>query len=293
MGRCPLEATVAVFAVLALTALPTAATAEPPVASVWEPATLVHLLTPALADSLRVELTPHFDVLDGGEVILLAQSGNLFNLSRRQYMAKAPLGVTTFALSAGVLVTIRDRQLGWYQDGAIQDRIELPLAGLQVVAGPRARLYFYGSHGDGSVVYLLEDGKVLPLLEVEKGVISALAAIGERVFFALDNAIYTVAKGERAGLVFVAAGEKTIRSLAADPNAGVLYFSAGETVFSMRAGVAVSILRGLAGFLRHSKEALYVLDPERRRLVRVLGLEKLTAEAATTRPPAAPGAFKE
>lgn len=294
MGRSVVTASVIGWLALVTVFSPGSVAAEDAVvASLWEPATLVHLLTPGLADALQLQLTPHFEVLDGREVILLAQGGKLFNLSRRQYMATTSRGITSLALSAGVLVTIQDNRLGFYREGAIRDQIELPRSEMRVVAGSKTRLYLYGSHGGGSTVYLLDEGNVLPLLEIQRGIISALTAIGERVFFAVDNVIYAVAKGEQASLVFVATGEQNVLSLVADPLAGVLYFSAGETVYAMRAGVAISILRGLAGFLRYSKNALFVLDPERRRLVKILGLEKLTAEVGTPQTPLSPGTFKE
>jgi hypothetical protein len=56
----------------------------------------------------------------------------------------------------------------------------------------------------------------------------------------------------------------------------MVYFSAGESVYAMRAGVAITILRGMAGYLRYSGSVLAILDPVRKRLVKITGLEKLT-----------------
>lgn len=87
---------------------------------------------------------------------------------------------------------------------------------------------------------------ILLCIDIPKGHISAFTSIGERIFFTIDNMIYTMAKGEKAGLLFIASAEKQIRSLAPDPISGVLCFSAGKTVYAVRAGVAISILKGLA-----------------------------------------------
>jgi len=252
--------------------------AEPPVvASLWEEATLVHLLTPALADSLHINLTSQYDVRGSQQVFLLTSNGNLFDLSRRRLMlTEVAPDMTSFTISERLLVTVSGGLLGWYEDGKIRQRIRLPMARMQVVAGSGQRLYLYGHQKDRSRVFLLEDDKVLPLIETSRGTISALTVIGERVFFAINNEIYTVSRGERPGLVFLATGETAIRSLAADPRAGLLYFSAGETIYAMRAGVAVSVMKGLKGYLRYSKDGLFVLDPARKRLVKVVGLEKLT-----------------
>ncbi len=280
---------------LASPAAPAPAADEAPAVVVWQDATVVPVLTPSLAERLGLEPGPQFEVIDGRHIVVQTRDGNLFDLTGQQALpAHAPLRIESFAVSAGLLVTVRGDRLGWYDDGAIRERIRLPSPGMQVVAGPRQRLYAFGPQGQGSVVYLLDDARVIRLLELEHGRIAAFAAIGERVFFAVEHAIYTAAKGERPALLFVAKVEPPIRSLAADPVAGLLYFSAGETVYAMRAGVAISILRGLAGVLRYSRDGLFVMDPERRWLVKLTGLEKLTAtragEPAPTPPPAA---FKE
>lgn len=263
---------------------------------IWEEATLIPLLTPSLTNSFRLELTPEFEVIDGHYVILLDRKGNLFDLTRREYIsAKTPLQVTSFAFNAGLLVAIRNNRLGWYEADEIKELLDLPRAGMKVVSGAKSRLYLYGSHGQESLIYLLEDGKAILLLDIKGGKISALTVIGERLFFAIDNMIYTLSKGERAGLLFIVAGEKSIQSLVADPITGVLYFSAGETVYAMRAGVAIPIMRGLTGSLRYSEGALFILAPEQGRLVKILGLEKLTKEKIGLEPAMVPpaGQFKE
>lgn len=263
--------------------------------AVWDQATLVDLLAPPLAQHLGLEPSREFGVVDGQEVILLTRDGSLFDLSQQHALpATAPLRIDSFTVSAGLLVTIRGDRVGWYEDGEVKERIRLPSSDMRIVAGPHERLYVYGPRGDGSIIYLLQAGGVTPLLEIPRGRLSALTVIGERVLFAIENVIYTAARGERVGLLFVATGGLPIRSLAADPVAGLLYFSAGETVYAMRAGTAISILRGLAGYLRYSRDALYVLDPDRRRLVKILGLEKLTIDTGRAPTvPSPPGAFKD
>ncbi len=183
--------------------------------------------------------------------------------------------------------------LGWYEDGVVRERIKLPQTGMKVAAGPKQRIYVYGDRGAGSIIYLLEDGQEIPLIEVSRGRISAFTAIGERIFYAVGNAIYTVAKGERPGLVFVAEGESLIHSLAIDPKIGVIYFSAGNAVYAMRAGMALSVLKGMECYLRCSDNALYALDPKAGRLVKITGLEKLIFEEKGGSPSGPAGGFKE
>ena len=268
---------------------------SPVVAYLWQGASMIHLLTPSLADSNHLEkLAPKLEVVDGQHVLLLTLDGNLFDLEQREYLpAKKPLHVTSFAYSNGLLVVIRDDRLGWYSDGEIKERFVLPLKGMKVVAGKGQRLYLYGPRGKGSVIYLLENNKVFPLTDIPEGKISAFTVIGERIFFAIDNTIYTVAKGEHAGLVFIVAGEKRVHSLAVDTIAGMLYFSTGEAVYIMRAGVALTILKGLKGILRYSRNALFVLDPGRRRLVKINGLERLIMGEGRSTKSITPDLFKE
>ena len=249
---------------------------------------MTHLLTPSLVDALHLQPTSQFEVIDGISVVFLTRDGQFYSLPQPGVLpVKGSARVDSFAVSTGLIVVTSGDRLGWYEDGKIRERIKLPSTGMQVAAGANQALYVYDQKSKGNRIYFLQDGKVAQLVEIRNGNIAAFATIGERMFFASGNAIYTAAPGENPALLFVAEGQRTIRSLAADPNAGLVYFSAGEAVYAMRAGVAISILRGMAGFLRYSKDALFVLDPEKKRLVKVVGLEKLTMSASigSTSPP--------
>lgn len=257
-------------------------------------AALTHLLIPKSTKALGISLSSQFDVPEEGLPVLLTREGNLYDLQKRSYLPhKKTLGITSFTISSSLFVVIRKDMLGWYEDGAIRERVRLPQAGLRLAAGPGQRLYVYGDRGTGGIIYLLEDGKEIPLVEVSRGDISALTAIRQRIFYAVGNAIYTVAKGEKPGLLFVAEGEKQVRSLAIDPKVGVLYFSAGNTVYAMRAGVALSVLKGMECYLKYSGAALYALDPKAGRLVKITGLERLIFDEKGESSPAPAGGFKE
>ncbi len=263
---------------------------------VWTQARVTRLLSPERDRAPRVALRRQFEVLPGKQIIGLTAAGDLYDLrARRPLPAKEPARLSTFTADRGLLITIRDRRLGWYEDGEVVDRIELPQAGLQVVAGSRKRLFLYGQRGDGSVVYLLQEGRAGPLLDVPEGRISSLTMIGERLFFAVGNTIYTVASRQPPSVLFIAAGQPEVRSLAADPASGFLFLSCGQTVYALRAGVAVSILRGLEGTLRYAGNALFVLDAEQGSLLGLQGLERLAASGGvpTGAEASAAGDFKE
>ncbi len=252
------------------------------------------LLAPSTADAFGLEvLAPEFELVEGGRALLmLTGDGNLFDLQQGAYLeGKPPLGIESFTYSDGMLVVIRNNHLGWYANGEIVERIALPSPGMKVVAGQGDHLYLYGPNEAGSMVYLLEGNGIVPLLEIPDGRISAFTAIGERIFFSIDNAIYSATKGEQAGIVFVAPGVEQIQSLAADTVSGLLYFSAPNSVYATRAGFAFTILRGLEGTLQYSNNALYVLDPKQRRLLKILGLEQIVLGESSSA--ISPGDFKE
>ncbi len=273
-----------------------AAGAPPGGVWVWGQATAIPLLTPSVSQELGVTLARQFEVLPDGHIVALTAAGDLFDLTARKLLpATSPLRVSSFTSDHGLLITVRGQRLGWYERGRVVDRIQLPQTGLSVVAGYKQRIYLYGAGTNGSLIYLLENGKAGLLAQIPNGKISALATIGERLFFAVGNTIYTAAAGQPPAVLFIAAGHKEIRSLAADPVSGMLCYAADDAVYAMRAGVAVSILRGLAGVLRHSGDALYVLDPGRGILVKIRGLEKLVRGGGGTkgREAPAPAPFKE
>lgn len=284
--------------VLFLTAAwPVAAETSPAELWLWKGAILTPLLARADLASLDARLADQFEVLDNGRIVALTSAGELMDLtSRRALPGKTPLALTSFTADKALLIAVRGRRLGWYDGAAIVEKIQLPQDGLTVVAGPKKRLYLYGSQGAGSAVYLLEQGRAGKLFEVPDGRISTLTVIGERLFFAVGNTIYTAAEGQRPAVVFIAAAQSEIRSIAADPRTGLLYFSAGSTVYAMRAGMAISILRGLEGTLRYAGDALYVLDPPQGSLVKLQGLDRLLELGAGTgqsAPDATPAQFKE
>ena len=285
----------AALALLLAAACPLAAATDPAELWLWQGAMLRSLVSPAAISALNVRLAGHFEVLEKGRVVALTSGGELVDLTARRLLpAKTPLGITSFTADKQLLIVVRGRRLGWYDGSAILENIQLPQDSLTIVAGPKKRLYLYGPQGPGSVVYMLEQGRAGKLFEVPDGRISTLTVIGERVFFAVGNSIYTVAEGQRPAIVFVAAGQSEIRSIAPDPRTGLLYFSAGNMVYAMRAGIAISILRGLEGTLRYAGDALYVLDPWQGSLVKLQGLERLlhlgTGPKGTEAPP---GQFKE
>ena len=263
----------------------------------WRGATVQSLATPAALAPLNVRLTEQFEVVRGDQVVALTSTGDLVDLTaRRRLPNKTPLALTAFTADQQVVVGVRGRRLGWYDGEALVEKIQLPQDGLMVVAGAKKRLYLYGAQGSSSVVYLLEQGRAGKLFEVPDGRISTLTVIGERVFFSVGHSIYTAAEGQRPAVVFVAATPADIRSIAADPRTGLLYFAAGDTVYAMRAGMAISVLRGLEGILRYAGGALYVLDPWKGTLVTLRGLEKLLEVGTASEPPGAdapPAQFKD
>ena len=262
----------------------------------WKDAEIVDLLSPSLADSLKFIPAGDFAVSPAGTVLLLERDGNVLDLSRRARLpAKTPLGVESITHSSGLLIAVRKGRIGYYEDGEIVERVELPAPGMRIAAGRGERLYAFGPMGKGSSVFLLEGGKTIRLFDLPGETITDLSSIGERIFFAAGNRIYTAARGEKTGLLFLAAGEDRVRSIAPDPRSGLLFFSAGDSIYALRAGFAIAILKGLSGYLRCGDGALYVLDPEKRRLVRVTGLEKivLAGDAGGGASPLSPSDFKE
>ena len=293
----------ALFLLAAALLAPGAAAAQRDSFALWEGATAERVFGPAQGEAQSLGAPREFEVLDASQALLLAQDGRLYDLGRKPpaLIGEAPkLG--SIAVLRGGLIAVQGERLGYFEDARFVPRLSLPESGLRVVAGADDEIYLYGPSGGGSAIYHLKDWKIWPILRLPARDIDALATVGERIFFSAGGSIYTFTKGESASLLFVAPGEKSIDSLAADPRAGLLYFSAGERVYAMRAGVAFSVLAGVRGILRWSHNALFVLDRSRLQLIKVSGLEQITqaraAPGAAPRPSieaagGAGGGFKE
>jgi hypothetical protein len=244
------------------------------------------LLTPRIVRDNALRLDGSFDVSPDGAVVLRT-GDNLFDLNARVRLLKADFpGLESFAFTPdGALLTISHQKLGFLQAGSVLERVALPASGMALAAGPRrasgpGEVYLFGGTSESNkAIYMYEAGGAYRKLLEGGGPISALAAVGNDLFFAIDNAVYLARLGEHLRLAVLLPEAAPISSLAAD-SSGVLYVAAGQAVYAL-AGARVVLLSPTAGSsIKYHAGSLYVLNAAQGVLVRLDSLSATVVQRA-------------
>ena len=272
---------VAVIVVLALAG-------EPSETRYWVagPLRLETLVTADAAERLGLGPTVPFDVAPRDGPVVLHAAGRVVQVERRGSadVQATPIGdlADVSALSiddGGTVWIVRAGRAGMLDGGQVRELFAVPPGGrLELVASPAGdRVYLFGREAPGELargfVVVDRTGRVERPVTTEEPVV-AVAAGRDRVFFATPAAIYAL-EGDELRLVVNLPEPLAVTSLAWDETNRVLLVATADAVFAMRGLVGVSITRGLGGIVRTRAGTLYVLDPARRVLVRITGLDRL------------------
>jgi hypothetical protein len=279
----------AALAILVLSLSISNASADTPAAYVWPGAELSGVALPSGADGSGPAASGDFGVEDGGGILYLSKDGELRQPpSGKPLPSRSPLKLDAFASGSGVLIGVRGNVLGVIGPGGFSERIVLPGPGYRVATGAGGRIYAFGPARGGSSVLLIENGRAIELIHLPGEAVSDLSVIGERIFFCAGNRIYVAARGEKPALLFMAAGEKVLRSVAPDMRSGVLFFSGDDAVYALRGSSSVSVVKGASGRLRSTARGLFILDAGASRLLLVSGLDRVFAPQEGIAPPDTP-----
>lgn|GEM_PF-1953181 len=219
----------------------------------------------------------NFDVMSSqaapGAVILLTKN-NLFDVGGKRFLlSKEDKNLQNFCCASdGTIFTISGNTLGCLSGGVIEKLITLPASGMKITDGGKERIYIYG--GDA------EPNKALYLIEKEKGCkkicdmprkILALAANDDTVYFSVANDIYEIKFGGKFRLLCRVPGPE-ITSLAIDNKTDIIYFTAGNALYSRSKDNITFIAENFGEILKFSNESLYILKPSAGTLIRMSGL---------------------
>ena len=232
------------------------------------------LLSTEIVKTHQLSLSGCFDLSPDG-AILLQSWDNIFDLAGKNALLKQEnSGLEYFSFTKqGALLTISHQMLGYYKDGELVERVKLPTAGMKLASAGEDLLYLYGGNiSPNTNIYIYcKGGGYKKFLEAPEKVLS-LTTAGDKIFFSIRNDIYTAKLGEKLSLICLMPGP-SVQSLAYDPASGILYFSAGEAVYSLKQGKAYLVSEHLGEDLRFYQGSLYVLSPKYGTLFRLAGLE--------------------
>ncbi len=245
------------------------------------------LLTPSMADEINpgnrfinsIDITPNrLILLSNREQFFLLGWGGIVPFAK-----KVTGNIGSFAYTSdSLLMTIRNDELCVFEgDGNLSGLYKLPSQEMGISRGKHVMYIFdrTGSKPEKGIYALSHGGMYSRLFSVPDPVYS-LVEIDDRILFTNRNTIFEYVPGKKEMKAVASLPEdKTIRSLTADPGTGWIYFSTDNMIFSFRGKEQKVITDQIGGKLLYYN-GLIVLNPERKLLVRITGLDSKIESAA-------------
>lgn len=235
---------------------------------------LTVLLTPERAKASNLEaLRPVLTVSNRGRIVV-AGPNNVLLLGRGQLLFDTPTPVSDCVFTPdGALLMISGRRLGYGAGGRFHPQIDLPENAMRLTVG-RERIYVYGGDNDkATALYMVDPQRGHAKLCALPYPISAASVVGDTLYFAAGNEIYRLVPDGEMNLICHLPGP-AIAALAAAENE-TLYFLAGRTLYTWQVGKVGIISEGVGDIACWQAGALYVLDTEKRLLIKLENLPSL------------------
>lgn len=223
-----------------------------------------------------------FDVLDDG-TIMVQVGDHLFALRRSssgsvyftQVATVGELRSFTGNTAGAVVATTADKIVSVAPGG------NLTLANLPGDANyvrlarsaTDGQVYLYGAPFDDRVLSLTRGGDVINIVRTNAD-ITGVAEAPSALYFSTAHEIYSY-NGRFASLIIRVPDYISITSVAIDSGNDLLFFATADRVYAMRGLTAVSIATGIGGSIRLSNHVLFVLDTDRRELLRLADADKI------------------
>lgn len=242
-----------------------------PVAAETPAVSLTVLLTPERVKASKLELlSPVLTVSPRGRVVV-AEPNNLFLLDNRQFLFDIPTPVSDCAFTPdGALLVVSGRKLGYGAGGRFHPQVDLPENAMRLAVGPE-RIYVYGGDGvKAASLYMIDPQRGHAKLCALPHPVGAASVAGDTLYLAAANEVYRFTPGGEMNLILQVPGP-AITGVAAVGDDG-LYFTAGRTLYTWQAGKVGIISEGVGDTVCWRAGALYVLDTEKRSLIKLENL---------------------
>jgi hypothetical protein len=193
--------------------------------------------------------------------------------------------------SDSLLMIIRNRDLCAFDlNGKLSKLFELPNEGMEISRGKYV-MYAYDRNIDGqkNALYLIaRRGKYSKLFEIPSS-INSVVEWNNTLLFASGNAIfsYDIKTKDLKAIASLPKGE-VIRSIHANSSSDIVYFSTDKMVFATKDSSVVLVTNQFGGVVRFYNGGLIVFNPEKKYLIRILGVEnKITSQLKGSKTPQA------
>jgi hypothetical protein len=189
-----------------------------------------------------------------------------------------------------LLMTIRNNELCSFDSlGNLSKLYKLPNEGMGISSG-KFVMYVYDRNKEQTnhALYVIaRGGKYTKLFEVPTP-ISSVVEMNNSILFATGNAVFSFnLRNKELKALTALPKDKEIKSIAVDTSGNSIYFSTSSMVFALKDSSAVMITDQFGGVLRFFNDALIVFNPEKKFLIRIVGLKDIIASITQPMKPAA------
>jgi len=177
-----------------------------------------------------------------------------------------------------LLMTIRNNELCTFDSlGNLSTLYKLPGKGMGISAGKQGMfLYDRNKDQEKNMIYVIAKGGLFAPLFGIPAPIRAVADMTNSILFASENAVYSYKFEDKEIKSIIALPEGSeLKSIAVDNTNKRIYFSTDSMVFAMKDSSAVLITDKFGGELKYFNDGLLVFNPEKKYLIRIIGLEQV------------------
>jgi hypothetical protein len=213
-------------------------------------------------------------------LILLSTSNQFYLLG---WGSITPIGIkvkgniSSYAFTSdSVLLTIKNNELCNFDSlGNLSKLYKLPNEGMGISSGKYV-MYIYDRNKEQTnhALYVLaRGGKYTKLFEVPAP-ISSVMEMNNLILFATGNAVFSFnLRNKELKAITALPKDKEIKSIAVNSSGNLIYLSTDNSIYALKDSNTVMITDQFGGVLRYFDEGLIVFNPEKKFLVRILGIE--------------------
>ena len=257
---------------------------------------LVTFGLPVTDDSLRFEVlltnkmfsniqlndrfTNTIDITSGRQILL--STSNMFYVLG--WGGMAPVGpkvsdaISSFAYTPdGFLMIVRNKELCFMDSlGNVSRLFGLPDKSMGISAGKYV-MYVYdqdNSNKKYSLYAIAKGAKCARLFEVPAP-IRSVAEVNNKLLFASGSSIFSFDNSKKEMKALIALKRNIeIKSLTTNASGNTIYFSTENAIYSLKDSCMLTITNDFGGVLKYFDNGLIVLNPDKKLVMRITGLEK-------------------
>ncbi len=218
--------------------------------------------------------------IGSNEIILLSSKDQFYLLGFgiiKPVCNKVPDKISSYAYTSdNLLMVIRNDEICTFDSiENLSKLIQLPRKGMGISAGKHV-MYIYDRSNEQSkhsLFVLAQGGKYKKLFEAPAP-IQSVVEMNNSILFATKHALfhYNPKNSEVKTLAALSKG-KEINSITVDTISNRIYFSTNKAVYAIKDSSTILITDRLGGVLRFFNDGLIIFNPEKRLLIRLVGIE--------------------